>query len=223
VGFFRRAVRVVVSFGAVVVVVACGSGPSKREAMDAIGREATMDALCTLPIDILSQLRMQHATKGMCAPKDDPATPKVKKCLDALVAAHLTQLKPAAYMREWPDDVAARSLSDVPAYERKSRDLVYSTCWELSEPRLRQGQFVCAKATNEKIIDMTKIDEAHVDVKVAQKISPGEDLASIDAACGGNVTKPPADLVIRIEKTSAGWAPTPSSSDPSRPPPVVGH
>jgi hypothetical protein len=195
--------------------------------MGAVGRDATTDGLCTLPIDILMQLRMQHTTKGMCAPKDDPATPKVKKCFEALVAAHITQLKPAAYMREWPDDVAARSLSDVPAYERKSRDLVYSLCWELSEPRLRQGQFVCAKSTNDQIIDMTKIDEAHVDVKVSQKIVPSDDLAAIDAACGGNVTKPPVDLTIRIEKTSAGWAPAPTSSSTSSPSStssqVVGH
>jgi hypothetical protein len=213
VGFFPRAI---VSFAFATALVAstsaCGSGPSKREAMDAVGREATTDAICTLPIDILAQLRMQHTTKGMCAPKDDPATPKVKKCLDALAAAHITALKPAAYMREWPDDVAGRSLSDVPAYERKSRDLVYASCWELSEPRLRQGQFVCAKSTNDKILDMTKIDDAHVDVKISQKITPSDDLATIDAACGGNVTKPPSDLVIRIEKTSGGWAIPPSAS-----------
>jgi hypothetical protein len=201
------------------LLLACTSGPSKREALEAVGPDATTDALCTLPIDILTQLRMQHTTKGMCAPKDDPATPKVKKCLEALVAAHVTQLKPAAYMREWPDDVAARSLSDVPAYERKSRDLVYALCWELSEPRLRQGQFVCAKSTNDKIIDMTKIDDAHVDVKVSQKIAPSEDLAAIDAACGGSVTKPPADLTIRIEKTKAGWATAQGASSE----PVVGH
>ena len=193
-------------------VVACGSGPSKREALDAVGRDATADAICTLPIDILTQLRMQHATKGMCVAKDEPATPKVKKCMDALATAHITQLKPAAYMREWPDDVAARSLSDVPAYERKPRDLLYATCWELSEPRLRQGQFVCAKSTNDKILDMTKIDDAHVDVKVAQKITPSDDLATINEACGGNVTKPPSDVTIRLEKTSAGWMIPPSAS-----------
>ena len=93
---------------ATVCVVACGSGPSKREALDAVGRDATADAICTLPIDILTQLRMQHATKGMCVAKDEPATPKVKKCMDALATAHITQLKPAAYMREWPDDVWLR-------------------------------------------------------------------------------------------------------------------
>lgn len=207
----------------------CGSGPSKREAMDAVGRDATTDATCTLPIDILSQLRMQHATKGMCVAKDDPATPKVTKCLEALVAAHVTQLKPAAYMRQWPDDVAARSLSDVPAYERKSRDLVYAMCWELAEPRLRQGQFVCAKSTNDKIIDTTKVDDAHADVKVSQKVTPSDDLAAIDEACGGNITKPPSDVTIRIEKTSAGWtsAPTSSSAFPSpsssSATPFVGH
>lgn len=205
----------------IAVLTACGSGPSKREAMEAVGRETTTDAICTLPIDILSQLRMQHTTKGMCVAKDEPTTPKVKKCLDALVEAHVTQLKPAAYMREWPDDVASRSLSDVPAYERKARDLVYATCWELADSRLRQGQFVCAKSTNDKIIDMTKIDEAHVDVKVSQKNTPSDDLAAIDAACGGTVTRPPADITIRLEKTSAGWAPAPPSSSPA--PPFVGH
>jgi hypothetical protein len=218
VGFFRRVVGFSIAAGA---LVACGSGPSKREAMDAVGRDVTTDALCTLPIDVLSQLRMQHTTKGMCVAKDEPSTPKVKKCLEALVAARVTQLKPAAYMREWPDDVAARSLSDVPAYERKSRDLVYATCWELSEPRLRQGQFVCAKSTNDKILDMTKIDEAHVDVKVSQKITPSDDFAAINEACGGNLTKPPADLIIRIEKTSAGWTSAPASSPSSSP--FVGH
>jgi hypothetical protein len=207
----------------IVLASACSSGPSKREALKAVGGDAAMDALCTLPIDILSQLRIQHVTKGMCVAKDEPATPKVKACMDALVAARVTQLKPAAYMREWPDDVAARSLSDVPAYERKSRDLVYATCWELTEPRLRQGQFVCAKSTNDKVVDMTKIDEAHVDVKVSQKITPNDDLAAIDAACGGNVTKPPSDVTIRIEKTSAGWATPPSASGAAVPTAVVGH
>lgn len=215
-GSFRKAI---VSFAVVTVSVACGSGPSKREAMDAVGRNASSDALCTLPIDILSQLRMQHTTKGMCVAKYEPTTPAVKKCLDALVDARITQLKPAAYMREWPDDVAARSLSDVPAYERRPRDSIFATCWELADPRLRQGQFVCAKSTNEKVIDMTKIDDAHVDVKVAQKITPSDDLAAIDAACGGNVTKPPSDVTVRIEKTRAGWAPVPPSSSA----PFAGH
>ena len=209
-GFFPRAVGFTTLLAS--ALLACGSGPSKREAMEAVGRDTTTDAVCTLPIDILSQVRMQHATNGMCVAKDEATTPKVRKCFDALVAAHVTQLKPAAYMREWPDDVAARSLSDVPAYERKSRDLVYATCWELSDPRLRQGQFVCAKSTNDKLLDMTKIDEAHVDVKLSQKITPNDDLAAIDAACGGNITKPPSDVTVRIEKTSAGWALAPASS-----------
>ena len=220
-GSFPKRAFAVVSLSAATVLVACGSGPTKREALEAVGRDATVDALCTLPIDILSQLRMQHSTKGLCVAKDEPFTPKVKKCLEALVAARITQMKPAAYMREWPDDVAARSLSDVPAYERKARDLVYAMCWELSDPRLRQGQFVCAKSTNDKVVDMTKIDDAHVDVKVAQRITPNDELAAIDAACGGNVTKPPADLVVRIEKTSRGWVPEPSSSANAAP--FVGH
>lgn len=218
-GSSRNAV-VVASLVSLASLAACGSGPSKREAMEAVGRETATDALCTLPIDILAQLRMQHATKGMCVTKDEPTTSKVKTCMDALVAAHITQLKPAAYMREWPDDVASRSLSDVPAYERKARDLVYATCWELPDPRLRQGQFVCAKSTNDKILDMTKIDEAHVDVKLSQKIAPSDDLAAIDAACGHNVSKPPVDVTVRIEKTSAGWALAPAGSAAA---PFVGH
>lgn len=200
------------------VTAACSGDPSKREAMDAVGRGAQSDAFCTIPIDVLLQLRMQHATKGICAPKDEPTTPKVTACMEALVAAKITELKPAAYMRQWPDDVAARSLSDVPAYERKARDLVYATCWELPDDRLRQGQFACARATNEKVLEITKRDDAHADVKVAQKIAPMEDLAAIDAACGG-VSKPPSDVTVRIEKTSKGWALAPEST----PPPVVGH
>lgn len=216
-GFSLRAVLAAVSIAS--VVTACGSGPSKREAMDAVGRDTTTDASCTLPIDIIHALRVQHTTKGMCLPKDDPGRDKIKACMDALVAAHVTQLKPASYMREWPDDVAARSLSDVPAYERKSRDLLFTTCWELGDTKLRQGQFVCAKTTNDKLVDVTKIDEAHADVKIAQKITPSDDLAAIDAACGGRVSKPPNDITYRIEKTSKGWALAPT--DPTAP--IVGH
>ncbi len=188
------------------LVVACnGGGPSKSEALDAVSRDAkTSDALCTLPIDVLSSLKMQYATKGACIPKDLATTARVKGCMDALAAAGVTQPMPASYMREWPDEVAARSLSDVPAYERKARDLVFAGCWSLDE-RLRQGQFACAKASPSGVASVTKLDDSHADVKVTQKIDPSPALSEIDRACGG-VTKPPSDVTVRLEKISSGWS-----------------
>lgn len=187
------------------LLVACSSGgPSKSEALDAVTRDAKADALCTLPIDVLSSLKMQYATKGTCVPKDLASTARVKACMDALVAAKITQPMPASYMREWPDEVATKSLSDVPAYERRARDLVFAGCWSLDE-RLREGQFVCAKATPSSVTSITKVDDAHADVKFAQKIDPAGALSDIDRACGG-VTRPPSDVTVRLEKISTGWS-----------------
>lgn len=188
-----------------VLVLACtGGGPSKSEALDAVNRDVKTEALCTLPIDVLSSLKMQYATKGACIQKDLATTARVKACMDALAAANVTQPMPASYMREWPDEVAAKSLSEVPAYERKARDLVFAGCWSLDD-RLRQGQFACAKSTPASVVAITKVDEAHADVKVAQTIDPSAALSDIDRACGG-VTKPPSDVTVRLEKISTGWS-----------------
>lgn len=189
----------------VLVLSACsGGGPSKTEALDAVTRDAKTDAFCTLPIDVLSTLKMQYATKGTCVPKDLAMTARAKGCMEALAAANVTHPMPASYMREWPDELAAKSLSDVPAYDRKARDLVFAGCWSLDD-RLREGQFACAKATPASIAAITKVDDAHADVKVAQKIEPAPGLSEIDRACGG-VTKPPSDVTVRLEKLSTGWS-----------------
>ena len=123
----------------------CGSGPSKSDALQAITQGAAPDALCTLPIEVLSSVKMQYATKSACVPKDLAATDRIRGCMDALAAANLTRPMPASYMREWPDDVAARSLEALPAYERRARELIYVGCWSIDE-HLRQGQFSCASA-----------------------------------------------------------------------------
>ena len=198
------------------IVLACnGGGPSRSDALEAASRDAKTDALCTLPIDVLSTLKMQYATKGACVPKDLATTARVKGCMDALTAAQLTQPMPASYMREWPDEVAAKSLADVPAYDRKARELVFAGCWSLDD-RLREGQFVCAKATPSSVAAITKVDDAHADVKIAQKLEPAPSLSEIDRACGG-VTKPPSDVTVRLEKISTGWSAVANTT------PVVAH
>lgn len=204
-GFSNKAV-----FGvALLLLAACGSGPSKSEALQAINKDAKPDALCTLPIEVLSALKMQYTTKGTCIPKDLAVTARVKTCMDALVAAKFSAPMPAAYMREWPDDVAAKTLTDLPAYERKPREMLYAGCWSIDE-HLRQGQFVCAKATPEKVLDQTKVDDAHYDVKYLQTMAPIETLPDIDKACAG-VSKPPSDVTVRLEKSSVGWVVSPSN------------
>ena len=191
-------------FALLATTAGCGSGPSKSEALHAITQGASPDALCTLPIEVLSSTKMQYATKAVCVPKDLAATERIKGCMEALAAANLTRPMPASYMREWPDDVAARSLSDLPAYERRARELVYVGCWSIDD-HLREGQFVCAKATPESVASVTKIDEAHADVKYTQALAPIEALSAIDRACAG-VTRPPSDVTVRLEKISTGWA-----------------
>ena len=208
-GFSNRALVPV----GLVLVAACGSGPSKSDALQAINKDAKTDALCTLPIEAISSLKNQYSTKATCIPKDLAVTARVKSCMDALVAAKLSTPMSAAYMREWPDDVAAKSLSDLPAYDRKAREVLYAGCWSIDE-HLRQGQFVCAKATPEKVLDQTKVDDAHYDVKYMQTLAPIDTLGEIDKACAG-VTKPPSDVTVRLEKSSAGWSVAPSN-------PVIG-
>ena len=110
---------------------------------------------CTLPLDMLRSLKVQHATKAVCVPKE--GADKAKACVDALVAAGVTKPMPPAYMVAWPDDVEAMSLKDLPAYERHPRSLVYSTCVELG--LLRDGRFTCADAKASEILRVAVLDD----------------------------------------------------------------
>jgi hypothetical protein len=197
--------------GSALLVVACGGGPAKAEALEAIQSSVKEDGSCTLPLDILSQVKVQHATKGICVPKE--GAPKAKACIDALVKANITHVMPSEYMLAWPDDVAGASLSDLPAYERRARNLIFSTCVELSG-NLRDGRFTCAEARAEKILKVKTTDDTHADVTYAREIGLKPSLPAIDAACG-TATRPPGEATVTFVKADGAWR-LPA-------PPVLGH
>lgn len=182
-------------------IVACSGGPSKGQALEAIQAGVKEDGSCTLPVGILAQLKMQHVTKGVCVPKE--GADKAHACLEALITAGATRRMDEGYMRAWPDDVASRSFSDLPAYERRPRSQVYSTCAELKGD-LREGRFNCAEARADKIIKVSALDDKRADVKYEREIQLRPTLAAIDAACG-QVTRPPGEATASFVKDASGW------------------
>ena len=169
--------------------------------MEAIQSGVKEDGTCTLPVEVLTTLKMQHSTKGICVPKE--GAEKAKACVAALVAASFTHPMPDAYMVAWPDEVSAASLKDIPAYERRARNLVFSTCVELSGD-LREGRFPCAEARAEKILKVTALDPTHADVHYARELVLRPNLSAIDAACGA-VTRPPRESTVAFTKGPGGW------------------
>ncbi len=191
------------------VLVACSGGPSKSQAMDAIQSGVREDGSCTLPVDILTKLKMQHTTKGICVPKE--GAEKAKACVDALVTANITHRMPESYMVTWPDEVSGASLADIPAYDRRARNLVYVTCVELTGD-LREGRFPCADVKADKILKVTAPDATHADVKYAREITLRPTLAAIDAACG-TVSRPPGESTAAFVKDPAtGWTLAPAAA-----------
>jgi hypothetical protein len=184
-----------------VFLTGCSKGPSKAEAFEAIQSGVKEDGSCTLPVDILSRVKMQHSTKGICVPKE--GAEKAKTCIDALVAAGVTKRMPDAYMLAWPDEVATASLADIPAYERRARNLVYSECVELAGA-LRDGRFGCAAVQAEKVLRVTALDDTHADVEYERKLTLKPSLTAIDAACG-TVTRPPGESTVAFSKTEGTW------------------
>jgi hypothetical protein len=183
------------------LLVACGSGPSKSTALEVINASIKEDGSCTLPVSTLTQLKVQHTTKAMCVPKE--GADKARACVDALIAAGATHRMPDAYMLAWPDEVASASLTDLPAYERRARNLVYSTCIEITGD-LRNGRFTCADARADKVLKVTEKDKTHADVEYQREITLRPALAAIDAAC--DVTAhPPADVTVPFVKGESGW------------------
>ena len=167
--------------------------------MDAIRSGVKEDGSCTLPLDILSKVKIQHATKGLCVPKEGAG--KARACVDALVAANVTQRKPDAYMVGWADDIAAMSLKDLPASSRHARTLDYSLCVELPAD-LRVGAREAA------------------DVRYARALEMKPTLPAIEAACG-TVSRPPGESKIGFVKAGGDWvlaslAPAPSASASAR-------
>ena len=198
------------------VFLGCGSGPSRAQALEVIQSGVREEGSCTLPVAMLRGFKMQHATKGICVPKE--GGPELKACIDALVAANITRRMPDAYMVAWPDDVSGASFQDIPAYDRRPRNLVYSTCVELAG-ELRGGRFTCADAKVEKVLQVTARGPAHADVLYAREIVVRPTLAAIDAACGA-VSRPPADATVSLAKGEKGWA---LASGAESTPPVIAH
>lgn len=188
--------------GLLALLAACGSGPSKTQALEAIQSGVKEDDSCTLPLDVLSSIKVQHATRAVCVPKEGAA--RARACIDALVAAGVTRPMPASYMLAWPDEVSGASLTDIPAYERRARNLTYGTCVELVGD-LRAGRFACADVQAAKVLKVTTADPTHADVRYEREIKLRPTLPAIDAACGA-VTRPPGESQVAFVKSAGGWA-----------------
>src|SRR4051794_6497081 len=100
--------RVLVLIGIGALLLACGSGPSKSAAFEAIQSGIKEEGSCTLPVELLARVKMQHTTKGICVPKE--GAEKARACIDALVKAGVTHRMPDEYMLAWPDEVQIASL-----------------------------------------------------------------------------------------------------------------
>jgi hypothetical protein len=186
---------------AAVLLASCGSGPSKGQALLAIQSGVKEDASCTLPLDVLAQLKVQHTSKGLCVPRE--GAPKARACVDALVAGGVTRQKPESYLLAWPDEVASASLSDVPAYERRARNLTYGACVELVG-ELRAGRFPCAEVKVQKILKITASDPKHAEVTYERDVTAQPFLAAVEAACGA-VSRPPSVAQAAFTKGADAW------------------
>ncbi|MBS2019148.1 MAG: hypothetical protein JST00_40145 [Deltaproteobacteria bacterium] len=185
-----------------VAIAACGSGPSKSEALTQIQASVKEDGSCTLPIDIVSKLKVQYVSKGICIPKSADAA-KAKACVEALVKAGATHKMPDEYMVAWPDEVAGVSLKDVAAYDRRPRNELFSLCVELTG-NLRVGMFTCSEARAEKILKVTSDDGKVAKVQYERAIGLRPTLPIIEAACG-KVTPPPSDATATFVKEGSAW------------------
>lgn len=187
---------------AAVTIAACGSGPSKAEALTQIQASVKEDGSCTLPIDVVSKLKVQYVSKGICIPKA-PDAAKAKACMESLVKAGATHKMPDEYMVAWPDEVAGVSLKDVAAYDRRPRNELFSLCVELTG-NLRVGLFTCAEARAEKILKVTSDDGKVAKVQYERAIGLRPTLPIIEAACG-KVTPPPSDATATFVKEGSAW------------------
>ncbi len=200
---------VVVTF--VIGIVGCSDLPSKNDSLEIVKKEVKEEASCVLPAPIFTTLKMQLVTKAACVPKEGAA--EVLTCVNGLINAGLVTPMPASYMLEWPDDVAAKSLSELPAFERRARKDLYSLCFGTTSD-MREGRFKCGDAAAERVIKVSKVDATHADVRYARTLTLDPKLSDLDRACGA-ITRPPVEMTVRLEKSDKGiW---------SLPPPDVAY
>lgn len=216
----RRVLARTLSIAAVgILLVACSDAPSKPDALRMVQRDVKEDATCTLPINVMPLFKMQHTTKAVCVPREvDPAGKKTfddtMACLDALVAAGITQHMPADYMSEWPDEVSSAGFDSVGPYERRARNLMFKGCVAMGAG-LRNGQFKCGEAKADKALRMTKTDATHAQFRYSRTIELDKNLPAIDKACG-SVTRPGPDATATFEKSADGkWNVLPEGATPS--------
>lgn len=222
------------SVGAVLIallVAGCSDVPSKSDALSIVQQEIKEDASCTLPISLLSRLKMQYSSKAVCVTREGgPPMDAAMVCLDALVAGGVTKRMPGGYMAEWPDEVSGAAFNDVSPYERRARDLMFKGCVEMVGD-LRDGRFRCGQARADKIVRITKKEDGRAIVRYSRVVTLDPQLETIEKVCG-TVSRPAPEATATFEKgdPKAGdkrWvlaplegttSPTPSSpSEPSSP------
>lgn len=207
-------------------LVACSDVPSKADALVMVQQNVKEEATCTLPINLLPLLKMQHSTKAVCVPREqDPAGKKTfddaMACLSTLVAAGVTTPMSPDYMVDWPDELSGTGFDSVSPYERRARNSLFKGCVAMGEG-LRNGQFRCGHAKADKVIRVTKTDDTHAEVRYARALTLDDSLAQIDKACGA-VTRPGPEATATLEKSAdkkwnvlpEGATPTPAGSSSS--------
>ena len=192
----RLPIRTLLLAPAALLASACSDLPSKDAALEVIKQSVQEDATCTLPIGLLSNLKMQHSSKAVCVAREGGGN--AMACLDALVAAGMTKRMSSAYMAEWPDELSGAGFDSVSPYERRARNLLFQGCVEMA-PGIREGQFRCGEAHAEKVVRITKQDDEHVVVRYSRAVKLDATLEAIDAACGA-VTRPAPEGTATLEK-----------------------
>ena len=192
---------------ALLLLAGCGGLPSKTEALEIVQQGQKEEAGCTLPIEMLSKLKMQHVTKSVCvamASLGEPPGPMNAQmaCLDALVAAGASKRMSQSYMLEWPDETTAAGFDRISPYDRKSRDLVFRGCIEMGD--LREGRFTCGHAKVDHIVRITKKTEKQALVRYGREITLDPALAQVEAACG-TVTRPAPESSVTVESIDKKW------------------
>lgn len=185
--------------------VACSGGPSKNAALEAIQQNSKEDGSCTLGLDVMRQLKMQYASKGVCIPNE--GAKQAETCFQALAAAGVTHPKSPKYMVDYEDSAASNDV-----YNRHARNIIFSACYDMEG--LREGRFPCAEAHPDKVLKVTTQGD-RADVLYTRDLAFRPSLAAIEKACGP-VTRPAAETNAQFVKGAGGWALAPPPPDPNK-------
>ena len=185
-----------------VLLLGCSKGPSKSQAFEAIQSGAKEDGSCTLPVDILSHVKMQYTTKGICVPKE--GAEKARACIERARGGRRHQAAcPRSTCSRGPTRCRARASRTSPRTSG-ARGTSSTARASSSSGDLRDGRFTCADVHAAKVLKVTAIDDTHADVSYEREITLRPMLAAIDAACGA-VTRPPGESTVAFVKSDAGW------------------